>query len=148
MVNDTELKSLYAGSKIQGFRAPRLEINDEGLNALKAINYLYDQDLEELGGRDLLHADEDVSQAVLAARERLQLLMHALGGVPPELLLVLLARVAEAPEAERAELGRVLGVVRAPGGGNGVELTQAIPAIRRIRLSRSVVGRHKNSMTE
>ena len=51
-----------------------------------------------------------------------------LRGVPPELLLVLLARVAEAAEAERAELGRVLGVVRAPDRGQGVELAQAVPA--------------------
>jgi hypothetical protein len=46
--NDSELKSLYGVSKIAGFRAPRLEINDEGLNALKAIGYQYDENLEEI----------------------------------------------------------------------------------------------------
>ncbi|HEY2515126.1 MAG TPA: hypothetical protein VGI39_29875 [Polyangiaceae bacterium] len=47
--NDAELKLLYgtASSKIVGFRAPRLEINDNGLNAIKAVGYEYDQDLEE-----------------------------------------------------------------------------------------------------
>jgi hypothetical protein len=47
--NDAELKSIYGttASTITGFRAPRLEINDNGLNALKAANYQYDQDLEE-----------------------------------------------------------------------------------------------------
>ena len=47
--NDSELKNLYATSStvITGFRAPRLGINDNGLNAIKAVNYQYDQDLEE-----------------------------------------------------------------------------------------------------
>ena len=33
---------------IAGFRAPRLEVNDNGLNALKAIGYQYDENLEEI----------------------------------------------------------------------------------------------------
>jgi hypothetical protein len=48
--NDTEVKNLYSPgttTPITGFRAPRLEINDNGLNAIKAVNYQYDQDLEE-----------------------------------------------------------------------------------------------------
>jgi hypothetical protein len=48
--NDTELKNLYATptTTITGFRAPRLEINDNGLNAIKATTgYQYDQDMEE-----------------------------------------------------------------------------------------------------
>ena len=55
------------------------------------------------------------------------------GGVAPELLLVGVAGRAEAAEAERAQLGRVLGVVRAPDGAHGVELAQTVPA-------RDVVG--------
>jgi hypothetical protein len=46
--NDAQLKSLYGVSVITGLRAPRLEINDSGLQALKAANYTYDEDLEEL----------------------------------------------------------------------------------------------------
>ena len=48
--NDSELKTLYAtpSTTITGFRAPRLEINDNGLNAIKAsTGYQYDQDMEE-----------------------------------------------------------------------------------------------------
>ena len=47
--NDTELKKIYgtASTTIRGFRAPRLEINDNGLNAMKSVGYQYDQDLEE-----------------------------------------------------------------------------------------------------
>src|SRR5262249_12914638 len=46
-VNETELKSLYGVSKLQGLRAPRLEINDEGLNAIKAVGLDFDENLEE-----------------------------------------------------------------------------------------------------
>jgi hypothetical protein len=45
-VNATELKNAYGVGAINGFRAPRLELNDQGLNALKKLNY-YDEDLEE-----------------------------------------------------------------------------------------------------
>jgi hypothetical protein len=45
-VNEKELKGLYPSITIAGFRAPRLELNDAGLNALKKLNY-YDEDLEE-----------------------------------------------------------------------------------------------------
>jgi hypothetical protein len=46
--NDAELKNLFKVTSIQGFRAPRLELNDNGLNALKAIGYQYDETLEEV----------------------------------------------------------------------------------------------------
>ena len=46
--NDAELKSLLGVTTIQGFRAPRLEFNDSGLNALKALGYQYDETLEEI----------------------------------------------------------------------------------------------------
>jgi hypothetical protein len=49
-VNDTALIADYnlpAGS-VTGFRAPRLEMNDNGLQAVKAMNYLYDDSLEEI----------------------------------------------------------------------------------------------------
>lgn len=49
--NDTALKMLYPAVMtmgITGFRSPRLEINDHGLNALKAVNYHYDMNLEEI----------------------------------------------------------------------------------------------------
>ena len=46
--NDTELKSLLGVTKIAGFRGPRLEVNDNGLLALKAIGYQYDETLEEI----------------------------------------------------------------------------------------------------
>jgi hypothetical protein len=46
--NDAQLKSLYGVSAITGLRAPRLEINDNGLQAIKAANYTYDEDLEEI----------------------------------------------------------------------------------------------------
>ena len=48
MANDKELKELLGISKILGFRAPRLELNDSGLKALREINYDYDMTLEEL----------------------------------------------------------------------------------------------------
>jgi hypothetical protein len=46
--NQTQLTTNYGASTIQGFRAPRLEINDQALLALKAINYQYDSSLEEV----------------------------------------------------------------------------------------------------
>ena len=46
--NDTELKNLFKVTSIQGFRAPRLEVNDSGLNAIKAVGYEYDENLEEI----------------------------------------------------------------------------------------------------
>jgi hypothetical protein len=46
--NDSALKTDYGVSTITGFRGPRLEMNDLGLLALKAINYQYDQTLEEI----------------------------------------------------------------------------------------------------
>jgi hypothetical protein len=47
--NDMALKMLYpAITAIGGFRAPRLEINDHGLRALKDLNYYYDMNLEEI----------------------------------------------------------------------------------------------------
>jgi hypothetical protein len=49
-VNDTALIADYnlpAGS-VTGFRAPRLEMNDNGLQAVKAMNYQYDDSLEEI----------------------------------------------------------------------------------------------------
>jgi len=48
MANDTELKTLLSIDSILGFRAPRLEINDNGLKALAEIKYSYDMTLEEL----------------------------------------------------------------------------------------------------
>jgi hypothetical protein len=51
MANDAEMKVLYGMGKtlgIGGFRAPRLEINDQGLNAIKAVGYQYDENLEEV----------------------------------------------------------------------------------------------------
>jgi hypothetical protein len=59
-VNDTELKSIYSPGSLVGFRAPRLEVNDNGLNAIKAIGYTYDQNLEEI------QADTYIDAAVAA----------------------------------------------------------------------------------
>ena len=59
---------------------------------------------------------------------RLELLDHLGRGLAPELLLVLGRRLAEAVEAERAELGGILGVVRAPDGAGRLELAEAVPA--------------------
>jgi hypothetical protein len=86
------------------------------------------QGVEELAGGDLLHPDQDVAQSVAAAREGVELLLQARGRVAPELLLVGVAGRAEAPEAERAELGGVLGIVRAPDGAHRVEIPEAVPA--------------------
>jgi hypothetical protein len=36
------------GASFSGFRAPRLEMNDQGLQAIKALNYQYDVSLEEI----------------------------------------------------------------------------------------------------
>jgi hypothetical protein len=47
-VNDGALKNVYGQQTITGFRAPRLEINDNGLQAIKAAGYAYDQNLEEI----------------------------------------------------------------------------------------------------
>jgi hypothetical protein len=46
--NDTALKSAYSVPSITGFRAPRLEMNDQGLQAVKAMGYSYDVSLEEI----------------------------------------------------------------------------------------------------
>jgi hypothetical protein len=46
--NETALTEIFPGMQLKGFRAPRLEINDDGLQALKAQGYEYDMDLEEL----------------------------------------------------------------------------------------------------
>ena len=45
--NDKFLKQTYGVSEIYGFRAPRLEINDAGLQALAEAGYLYDVNMEE-----------------------------------------------------------------------------------------------------
>ncbi len=45
--NDEFLKQSYGVSEIFGFRAPRLEINDAGLQALVESGYLYDVNMEE-----------------------------------------------------------------------------------------------------
>jgi len=46
--NGTFLEQTYGLSgHLSGFRAPRLEINDHGLNALKTLGYLYDANMEE-----------------------------------------------------------------------------------------------------
>ena len=47
-LNDAALKADYGISTVAGFRGPRLELNDLGLQALKAINYQYDETLEEI----------------------------------------------------------------------------------------------------
>ena len=63
--NDAELKNLLKVTSIQGFRAPRLEVNDSGLNAIKAVGYQYDENLEEIlpdGQVDALIAVDTDSQ--------------------------------------------------------------------------------------
>jgi hypothetical protein len=47
-VNEAALKADYAIPAVTGFRAPRLEINDNGLNAIRAVGYEYDESLEEI----------------------------------------------------------------------------------------------------
>ncbi len=46
-VNDAVLKAAYGVAKIEGFRAPRLEVNENGLNALVDLGYRYDVNMEE-----------------------------------------------------------------------------------------------------
>ncbi len=46
-VNDALIRSTYGLQKLYGFRAPRLEINDQGLQAVREAGYLYDVSLEE-----------------------------------------------------------------------------------------------------
>ena len=47
-INGTLLKTSYGLSgNVSGFRAPRLEINDDGLNAAKALGYQHDTNMEE-----------------------------------------------------------------------------------------------------
>jgi hypothetical protein len=46
-VNEAALKTDYSVAAIKGFRAPFLEVNDNGLQAVKAIGYEYDTSLEE-----------------------------------------------------------------------------------------------------
>src|SRR5262249_48662434 len=101
------------------------------------------QGVQELAGGDLLRADEDVAQAVAAAGQGVELLLEPPGSVAPELLLVGVTGRAEAVEGERAELGGVRGVVRAPHRARGVELAQAVPAGDEIRLGgRAPTGDH------
>jgi hypothetical protein len=47
MAADAGLKSVYPGLTPTGFRAPRLEVNDNGLKAVKEMGYQYDENLEE-----------------------------------------------------------------------------------------------------
>jgi hypothetical protein len=49
-VNDSALISDYSlpSGSVTGFRAPRLEMNDLGLQAVKAMHYEYDDSLEEI----------------------------------------------------------------------------------------------------
>jgi hypothetical protein len=61
--NQNALATNYGSTPIQGFRAPRLEINDEGLNALKAINYRYDSSLEEVQPAGWVSAAVDANTA-------------------------------------------------------------------------------------
>jgi hypothetical protein len=46
--NDSALKNDYTVPAVTGFRAPRLEMNDQGLQAVKAMGYTYDVSLEEI----------------------------------------------------------------------------------------------------
>ncbi len=46
--NDAALKTDYSVPSVTGFRAPRLEMNDQGLQAVKAMGYAYDVSLEEI----------------------------------------------------------------------------------------------------
>jgi hypothetical protein len=46
-INEMALKTDYQVTAVHGFRAPRLEINDQGLAAIKAVGYQYDTSLEE-----------------------------------------------------------------------------------------------------
>ncbi len=62
-VNQTVLTTNYGQTTIQGFRAPRLEMNDNGLNALKAINYQYDSSLEEVQPAGWVSAAVDANTA-------------------------------------------------------------------------------------
>ena len=96
---------------------------------------LYER-LEQLGRAQLAHADEDVAQTVAALVEGVQLFLEPGGRLAPELVLVGVGRLAETMEAEGAELGGALGVVRAPHGVEGVELAQAVPAGRQVGLER------------
>ena len=62
-VNQTVLTTNYGQTTIQGFRAPRLEMNDNGLNALKAIDYQYDSSLEETQPAGWVSAAVDANTA-------------------------------------------------------------------------------------
>src|SRR5262249_33019208 len=101
-----------------------------GERRLAGAALLRDERGEELRCRELASLHEDVAEPVLASGEELELLEEGRGGAPPELLLVLLARLAEAAAAVRAHLARQLGVVRAPGRHHRVELVEAVPARR------------------
>src|SRR5207245_3102917 len=110
---------------------------DQDLAQLLARRLLLLQRVEELADGDLLGADQDVAQPVAAPPQRVQLVLEPVGRARPELLLVEVAGGAEAAEAERAELGGVLGVVRAPDGGERIELAEAIPAGDVVGLERA-----------
>ncbi len=56
LVNDYSLPSGYA---INGFRAPRLEMNDLGLQALQGRHYSYDESLEEVQPAGVVSAAVD-----------------------------------------------------------------------------------------
>jgi len=65
----------------------------------------------------------------LAGAEGQEVVEHAVGvALLPVRGLALGGGFARAAEAERAQLRRVLGVVRAPRGAERVELAQAVPA--------------------
>ena len=53
---DSLLKSVYPGVNVTGFRAPRLELNDHGLKAVKEMGYQYDMNLEEILLQNMLDA--------------------------------------------------------------------------------------------
>lgn len=57
--NDSALKNDYSVPSITGFRAPRLEMNDQGLQAVKAMKYTYDVSLEEIQPANWVNAAVD-----------------------------------------------------------------------------------------
>src|SRR6185503_2854919 len=79
--------------------------------------------------------DEGLAGGSRRSLQDVALLLQLVGSPLPEALEILGIRLAEAAEAERAELRGAVGAAAAPDGRNRVELAETGPALGRV-LSR------------
>jgi hypothetical protein len=99
---------------------------DEDLAEALIRTALFGQGDGDLFDRQEARLDEEIPQGVTATAEALVFLTEGRRGVLPELLNVIEGSFAEALQAVRTDLRRILGVVTAPGSLDGLELGRAV----------------------